>query len=123
MPHIKLPHDHGDHQEDFLKQVADLDNFKCLADVFKLLGDGNRLRIFWFLCHAEECVINISALVNMSSPAISHHLKQLRESGLIESRRVGKEVYYSASDSKESRMLHRVLEELMEISCQNNRKE
>ena len=43
---------------------------------------------FWLLCHCEECVINIVALVEMSSPAVSHHLKQLRSGGLITSRRL-----------------------------------
>ena len=64
-----------------------------LADVFKQLGDGSRVRIFWLLCHCEECVINISSMVDMSSPAVSHHLRQLKAGGLIVSRRDGKEVY------------------------------
>ena len=56
-----------------------------------LLSDPSRLRIFWLLCHCEECVMNISALVDMSSPAVSHHLRNLKASGLIVSRREGKE--------------------------------
>ena len=46
------------------------------------LSDSSRVRIFWLLCHCEECVIDLSAMVGMSSPAVSHHLRQLRESGL-----------------------------------------
>ena len=41
----------------------------------------------------EECVLNISAMLEMSSPAVSHHLRPLKNSGLIVSRREGKEVY------------------------------
>ena len=75
------------------------ENFRTLADIYKELGDESRLRIFWLLCHCEECVINIAALTNMSSPAVSHHLRLLKTSGLIVSRRDGKEMYYKAADT------------------------
>ena len=87
-----------------------------LWPMFRLLDDSSRLRIFWLLCHCEECVANISALVDMSSPAVSHHLRQLREAGLITSRRDGREVYYKAADTIEAQLLHKVTERVMEIS-------
>jgi DNA-binding transcriptional ArsR family regulator len=55
----------------------------------------------------------------MSSPAVSHHLRPLKNSGLIVSRREGKEVYYRAADTEECRLLHRMIEEVMEIKCPN----
>ena len=55
-------------------------------------------------------MINISALVDMTSPAVSHHLRQLKASGLIVSRRGGKEVYYTAADTEQSRLLHLAIE-------------
>ena len=72
-------------------QLAKADNFQIVADIFKQVGDPTRVRIFWLLCHCEECVQNISALMEMSSPAVSHHLRGLKDNGLIVSRRVGKE--------------------------------
>lgn len=104
-------------KEETFKKIVNIDNFQILADSFKQLGDSSRLRIFWLLCHCEECVINISNIVGMSSPAVSHHLKQLKSSGLIHSRRKGKEMYYTASDNAESHLLHKMIEALMEISC------
>ena len=62
-------------------------------------------------------MINISALVGMSSPAVSHHLRQLKAGGLIVSRREGKEVYYRAADTQAARLLHSVIEEMMELAC------
>ena len=85
------------------------DNFRVIADIFKQLGDPSRIRIFWLLCHLEECVANIAAMMGMSSPAVSHHLRSLRDSRLIVSRREGKEVYYKASDSEESILLQKLL--------------
>ena len=49
--------------------------------------------------------MNIAVMLDMSSPAVSHHLRTLRDSGLIVSRRKGKEVYYHAADSAQSRLL------------------
>ena len=88
-----------------------------MADVFKQLGDSTQLRIFWILCHCEECVLNIAALLNMSSPAVSHHLRPLKNSGLITSRREGKEVYYKAADTEQTRLLHDMMEKVMQITC------
>jgi len=114
-----LPHNHGIINEiDVIqKQVGYINNFQIAADIFKQLGDATRIRIFWLLCHCEECVINISAVLNMSSPAVSHHLRPLKNSGLIVCRRVGKEVYYRSANNEESRLLHQMIEQIMEIAC------
>lgn len=114
---LPLPHDHGQTIEQELQNMPSVENFQTLADIFKQLGDGSRLRIFWLLCHCEECVINLSAMVGMSSPAVSHHLKQLRYAGLIVNRRDGKEVYYSAAKTEQAQLLHHMIEHLVEISC------
>ncbi len=117
MSDIKLPHDHGNYGQCVACQTPCLAEFQALADSFKQLGDGSRLRIFWLLCHCEECVINISAMVEMSSPAVSHHLKQLKSAGFIVSRREGKEVYYTAADTDRSRLLHNMMKQLLTLDC------
>ena len=117
MEYMTLPHDHGQAMEKALDDMPSLEMFQNASDIFKQLGDASRLRIFWLLCHCEECVINLSAMVQMSSPAVSHHLKQLRAGDLIISRREGKEVYYKAADTPQARLLHRMIEELMETAC------
>ena len=119
MSEVHLPHQHSDEgtMRELQESVETIGSFQTVADVFKQLSDSSRVRIFWLLCHCEECVIDLSAMVGMSSPAVSHHLRQLRESGLLVSRRVGKEVYYRASDSEQAQLLHRMIERTMEISC------
>ena len=113
-----LPHNHGEHlnTELLIDNIAKTEDFQIVADLFKVLGDNSRVRIFWLLCHCEECVINLSAMMKMSSPAISHHLKQLKSSGLIVSRRSGKEVYYRAADTQQAQLLHRMIETLLQIN-------
>lgn len=121
MPETKLPHDHGQPIEQKLGGLPSLEGFQMVADLYKQLGDPTRLRIFWLLCHCEECVINISSLVGMNSPAVSHHLKQLKAGGLIVSRREGKEVYYKAADTRQVQLLHGMIEALMAITCPSPR--
>lgn len=114
-----LPHDHGNIKEIEViqKQIDYIENFQIVADIFRQIGDATRIRIFWLLCHCEECVINISSMLNMSSPAVSHHLRPLKNSGLIVCRRVGKEVYYRCANTEQSRLLHQMIEQIMEIAC------
>ena len=119
MDEIRLPHQHGDGEGTALLQeeLDRIDYFQTVAEVFKQLDDTTRIRIFWLLCHCEECVLNISAMMKMSSPAVSHHLRPLKNSGLVVSRREGKEVYYRAADTEQSRLLHQMIERVMEITC------
>lgn len=117
MSYPALPHDHGGDVEHICEHMPKTEEFRTVAEAFRLMDDPSRIRIYWLLCHCEECVINISAVVEMSSPAVSHHLRQLKNGGLITSRRVGKEVYYKAADTPAARLLHNVIEELVEISC------
>ncbi|XCP84450.1 metalloregulator ArsR/SmtB family transcription factor [Roseburia hominis] len=114
-----IPHHHKEGEEipAIREQLSNIDDFQTIAEIFKQLGDTTRVRIFFLLCHCEECVINISAMLDMSSPAVSHHLRPLRNSGLIVSRREGKEVYYRAADTPQSRLLHQMIEQVMEIAC------
>ena len=111
-----LPHDHGDISQ-VLGTMPDYETFKNMADSFRLISDGTRLRILWLLCHAEECVCNIASAVDMSAPAVSHHLRILKQSGLITSRRKGKEIHYTIAETEEAQMIHRMIDELLHLKC------
>ena len=68
-----------------------------LARMFKALGDPVRLRLLSLVAsHAggEACVCEISPAFDLTQPTISHHLKVLREAGLLECERRGTWVYY-----------------------------
>ena len=117
MSYEHLPHNHGQAMEQQGCLMPETADFQIVSDIFKQLGDSSRVRIFCILCHCEEYVINLSAMMEMSSPAVSHHLKLLKGSGLIISRREGKEVYYRAADTEAARLLHHMIEKLIKISC------
>ena len=68
-----------------------------LARMFKALGDPVRLQLLSRVAsHAggEACVCDLSVGLDLSQPTISHHLRVLRESGLLECERRGTWVYY-----------------------------
>ena len=69
MADFALPHDHGRHKHDeaLHRELMNTERFSAVADVFKQLSDPVRVRIFWLLSHREECVINIAAMMDMSS--------------------------------------------------------
>jgi ArsR family transcriptional regulator len=66
-----------------------------LAACFKALADPTRVAIVNCLSAADEvCVCNLTETFDLSQPTISHHLKILREAGLVESTRRGTWAYY-----------------------------
>ena len=114
---IKLPHNHGELSDEFFEHIPPKDDIAVVADALNQLGDPTRLQIFWILCHCEECVADIAAMVSMSSPAVSHHLRLLKSSGLIVSRREGKEMYYTAASTDLAQELHHTIEKIGHITC------
>jgi len=68
---------------------------EAMAELFRVLGEKNRLRILFEL---EEGELNVSELckrLKVPQPTVSHHLGILRVSGLLTNRRSGKEVFYA----------------------------
>ena len=112
--HIKLPHKHGEGGQAIVDRMPEELAFARGSDMFSLLSDMSRLKIFWILCHCEECVINIAAALEMSSPAVSHHLKLLKNAGYLISRKEGKEVYYSLAKTEDAKKLHLLVDTFFE---------
>lgn len=69
------------------------------AEVFKVFGDGTRLRILTALSEGEMCVCCLCEILGMSQSAVSHRLSVLKAARLIKNRREGKQIYYSLDDA------------------------
>lgn len=70
-----------------------------LAELFKVFGDSTRIRILFVLFEAEVCVCDLAQALGMTQSAVSHQLRILKQNRLVKSRREGKSVFYSLSDS------------------------
>ncbi|MFA1549761.1 metalloregulator ArsR/SmtB family transcription factor [Actinomadura chokoriensis] len=78
-----------------------------LAGVFKALSDPVRLRLLNMIASAEEgeaCVCDLTGAFELTAPTISHHLKVLRQAGLIDGERRGTWVYYRAVPERLTRL-------------------
>ncbi len=69
-----------------------------MARIFSALADPTRVRILGLLVHQELCVGDIHRLLEMSQPAVSHHLRVLRDLRLVRARREGRHIYYTLDD-------------------------
>jgi ArsR family transcriptional regulator len=85
-----------------------------VADLFKLFGDSTRLGILWALSESEMCVCDLCALLKMKQPAVSHQLKNLKQSRVVKARRDGKVIYYSLDDDHIRRLLNLGMEHVLE---------
>lgn len=70
-----------------------------LAELFRTMGDTNRMRIIGLLLHHELCVHDIAHLLDMSQSAVSHQMRSLRQMRLVKSRKDGRHVYYTLDDN------------------------
>ncbi|MDR0671340.1 MAG: metalloregulator ArsR/SmtB family transcription factor [Oscillospiraceae bacterium] len=80
------------------KQMPDDNTLIDLADLFKVFSDSTRVKILCALQHSEMCVCDIAVLLGMTKSAVSHQLRQLRQTRLVRNRKDGKVVYYSLDD-------------------------
>jgi DNA-binding transcriptional ArsR family regulator len=81
-----------------------------VSEIFRVLGDGTRVRVLDAISREELCVCDISAVLGMSPSAVSHHLRTLRNMRLVRHRRVGKKVYYSLGDRHVTVLLSQALD-------------
>ena len=67
---------------------------KALAKIFKALGDETRLEIVRMLAGKERCVCAFLGIFSMTQPAISNHLRVLREAGVVIDSKEGRWIFY-----------------------------
>ena len=70
---------------------------KAMARIFKALGDENRVKIVNLLWNGEVCACRLLSELSISQPTLSHHMKILCDSGIVEGRKVGTWMYYKIS--------------------------
>ena len=98
-----------------LKRVLPPEEFAIeTASLFGLLSDSTRLRILYLLYHREVCVRNIAEAIEMSPPAVSHHLRSLKQLGVITSRRIGRCSHYTIANTADGELVSDLLKTVFE---------
>lgn len=86
------------HQIDQCKKVIkeNADTFESLGKVLELAGNEVRLKILFLLENEQElCPCDLSDIIGISIPAISQHLRKMKDGNIVQTRRSGQTIYYS----------------------------
>lgn len=85
-----------------------------MAELFKAMGDRNRLRILLCLSRGEMCVCDLSEALELSESLVSHQLRVLRNLHLVRFRKEGKMAFYSLDDQHVELLLKQGLDHVGE---------
>jgi DNA-binding transcriptional ArsR family regulator len=88
-----------------------------LSQIFRVLGDETRTKLIYILSLRELCVCDLAKVLNISVPAVSHHLRLLRAMRLVKYCRDGKSVYYSLDDHHIIELIRQAQEHYSEETC------
>lgn len=114
MPHCEFLHVHEDLVAQVQEALPEEEHLYDLAELFKVFGDSTRIKILYVLFESEMCVCDIARLLSMSQSAISHHLKLLKQSKLVNFRKEGKSVVYFLADDHVRTILDQGMEHVQE---------
>jgi len=83
-------------------------NIKLVEKISKALGDSNRLKILHHISNKGGCgqCADIQHVLDLAQPSVSHHVKILLESGLIEQEKEGRNHKYTMKDEVLNEYLH-----------------
>jgi ArsR family transcriptional regulator len=81
------------------------------VDFAKAIGDETRQKIMSLCCCRQLSVSEIVAQMGVTQPTVSHHLKILRDAGMVRMERRGKEIYYTLNQERLAQGCCRVAEE------------
>jgi len=87
---------------------------KDIADFLKVIAEENRLRILKILYKEEICVCKLAKSLGLAQNLVSHHLKVLEQSNLLEKDRVGNQIFYKPLKTKSKEI--KILEKIMDIN-------
>lgn len=110
----ELIHAHTEIVNRVSKSTPHFEKLNLISELFKAFGDPTRLRILYALFESEMCVCDIAAIVGMSSSAVSHQLRVLKQARLVDFRRQGKTVFYTLADEHVRTMLSQAMVHISE---------
>ncbi|BDG61190.1 ArsR/SmtB family transcription factor [Caldinitratiruptor microaerophilus] len=96
------PEPRGDRVQQLRERILEVAG---LSELFRVLADETRAKILYLLAQEELCVHTLAEILDLTLPAISHHLRLLKIMRLVRYRRDGKHVYYTLADEHVLRLI------------------
>lgn len=109
-----VEHKHKDSVSEVKAKIPDDNKISDLANFYKALGNTTRIKILYSLLVSELCVCDITEVLDMTTSAVSHQLKILKDLKLVKNRRDGKVIYYSLYDNHIEKLLMQTFEHITE---------
>jgi ArsR family transcriptional regulator, lead/cadmium/zinc/bismuth-responsive transcriptional repressor len=81
-------------------------DFKTVSKIVGLIGNEVRLQLMWLINKDTFCVCDLADILQMSVPAISQHLRKLKDVNIIESIRKKQTIYYSITEENKAIVNH-----------------
>lgn len=108
--------EHADpvHEAEILGMIPDEDAALDASELFTQLSSSTRIRLLCILAIEEMCVCELADMLKMSQPAISHHLRLLRQSGVVKYKKSGKRVIYYITDTQAGALARSIVKDIME---------
>ncbi len=104
------PHDSEKLLEAVKDSLLSTQTAALIAETLSALSDPTRIRIIALLADSEMCVGDLCLVLEMTQPAISHHLRILRNLKIVEARKSGRHVFYTLVDQH----IHEVFKQSLE---------
>ncbi|MEA5047225.1 MAG: metalloregulator ArsR/SmtB family transcription factor [Eubacteriales bacterium] len=97
------------HEEEIRTRLPSEDQAVDAAAIFAQLADTTRVRLLSMLAASDMCVCEMADLLGMSQPAVSHHLRVLRQFDAVRFRKWGQRTMYYISDNETGELVRRLL--------------
>lgn len=101
------------HEEQIRARLPSESEAADAAAIFTHLSDTTRVKLLSMLAASDLCVCEMADLLGMSQPAVSHHLRILKQCDVIRFRKWGQRTMYSLSDNEIGETIRRLLEVAM----------
>lgn len=108
-PGCQVSHQDAAHEAEIARAIPTEDEAVDAAALFAHLADSTRVRILSMLAVSGLCVCEMSDILGMSQPAVSHHLRILRQCGIVRFKKQGKRTLYLLGDTEECKRIRSLL--------------
>lgn len=107
-------HIDAEHEAFIQKNIPSEDMAADAAALFSQLSDSTRIRLLSMLALGDMCVCEMAHVLGMSQPAVSHHLRSLRQSGVVRYKKSGKRAVYFLNPNETGNIVRHVLKDICE---------